>query len=474
MSYSTSRKSEIKHEYLRNIKRFASVYDRTKETVVLLPGGMGSQLERSKKRYQNDASLPFRTYNPVWMDLGLLFSNDTLKLEMQASKRDKGNHIIVPEGPLRFLVTAYDGTEHYFREHGFNYIVFPYDWRRSLDESGSYLLYFLQRLQTIVKARKGHDPLPSTSLVCHSMGGLVALRFLQRLRVRSGFRPQHITRWLKRIVTVATPFYGTSTHMHRYYRGEKLLNILHGEQKVARIAASFDGPYILSYLNHPTYESYKAAFNRRGDTPELPRYPLRDAADPDNQIADPSDSAMLGRYPPWVSARYLSDTRGLWRILSKRLPKAFQDRLFHIRAVKQSTWTEQHWKDIDGSSYDPQSQKSPLVRGAIGQGDGTVPFWSARLAQTPDSQIYSVSNDVEHGKLMEHDEVLHAVDKIVTTGIKPTSSIRRKTYHGQRLASPTRAAQFVNDVRAGTATRDDERATDPMIWRRILEETTLC
>ncbi len=473
MSYSTSRRAEIKHEYLRNIKHFAAAYDRSKPTVVVLPGGMGSQLERSVKTYVNDSSLPFRTYNPVWMDFGLIFGGDALKLEILASSRDKGNHVIVPEGPLRFLVSAYEGTERYFRDHGYNYIVFPYDWRRSLDESGSYLLYFLKRLRTEVKARKGHDPLPSTSLVCHSMGGLVVLRFLQRLRIKSGFRPEHIARWLNRVVTVATPFYGTSNHMNRYYKGQKLLNTLHGAKKVAHIAASFEGPYVLSFLNQPTFELYKAAFTRRAETPELPRYPVRDAADPDNRIADPNDAAMIGRYPSWVSTRYLSNTRGIWTTLSRRLPKAFQDRLYHIRAVKQATWTEQRWKDIDGSAYDPTSQRTPLS-GINGPGDGTVPFWSARLAQTPENQIYSASNDIKHGDLMEHDEILNAADKIIQSGICPTPSARRKDFHGQKKASAKRTTDFVKDVQGGIATLDDERASDPQIWRRILEETTLC
>ena len=439
----------------------------------MLPGGMGSQLERSVKTYVNDASLPFRAYDPVWMDIGLLFGGDTLKLEILASGRDKGNHIIVPEGPLQFFVTAYDGTERYFREHGYNYIVFPYDWRRSLDESGSYLLFFLERLRTEVKASKGHDPLPSTSLVCHSMGGLVVLRFLQRLRIKSGFRPQHIARWLKRVVTVATPFYGTSTHMNRYYKGEKLLNILHGAKKVASIAASFEGPYILSYLNQATYALYKAAFSRRTEPPELGRFPVRDAADPDNLIADPNDAAMLGRYPSWVSARYQSNTRGLWASLSRRLPKAFQDRLYHIRALKQSMWIEQRWEAIDGSSHDPTKQRTPLS-GVNGPGDGTVPFWSARLAQTPDSQIYSASNDIKHGELMEHAEVLNAIDKIVQSGICPKATARQKDFFGQRKASVTRATDYIKDVQSGIATLDDERAHNPHIWRRILEETTLC
>ena len=112
----------------------------------------------------------------------------------------------------------------------------------------------------------------------------------------------------------------------------------------------------------------------------------------------------------------------------------------------------------------------------VGSTIGRVAPTRARLvsASAPGGLKRSRQADPGVGAYLEHDEVLHAVDKIVTTGIKPSSSARRKAFLGQRLASPTRAAKFVNDVRAGTATLDDERATDPMIWRRILEETTLC
>jgi hypothetical protein len=41
---------------------------------VLLPGGMGSHLDRSTSPFVNDQSIPFPMYDPVWMVQDLLGS----------------------------------------------------------------------------------------------------------------------------------------------------------------------------------------------------------------------------------------------------------------------------------------------------------------------------------------------------------------------------------------------------------------
>jgi hypothetical protein len=97
-----------------------------------------------------------------------------------------------------------------------------------------------------------------------------------------------------------------------------------------------------------------------------------------------------------------------------RLPKPVLDRIFHIRSQSEKTWIEQFWQPIDGSKFNPD-KKSPLS-GVDGRGDGTVPFWSARLAQTPPSQVYAVKNKVEHQEMLEHSEVLQAIRRIIETG----------------------------------------------------------
>ena len=218
MTYEKARHSSIRDALGRRIEAFARHYKPGLPTIILLPGGMGSQLDRSKRRYTRGTNLPFQHYDPIWMDFGILFDNDALMLEIDHSGKDIGDHVIIPDGPLHFFVNPYDGTERFVRdERGWNYICFGFDWRRSIMESAAYLETFLFRLGRRVQQLKGESPLPNATLFCHSMGGLVATAFLTRLASRKSFSPADIDQWLSRIVTVATPFYGTSTHLRRYY-----------------------------------------------------------------------------------------------------------------------------------------------------------------------------------------------------------------------------------------------------------------
>ncbi|MCP4627083.1 MAG: hypothetical protein GY850_26780 [bacterium] len=103
--------------------------------------------------------------------------------------------------------------------------------------------------------------------------------------------------------------------------------------------------------------------------------------------------------------------------MTASLPKPVLERIFHIRSQSEKTWIEQFWQPIDGSKFNPD-KKSPLS-GIDGRGDGTVPFWSARLAHTPPARVYDVKNKVEHQELLEHSEVLQAVRRIIDTGNIP-------------------------------------------------------
>ena len=107
MSYATARRFEIRDALSRRIDTFARGYIPGSETIMLLPGGMGSQLDRSTKAYKDDDSIPFKTYDPIWVDMGLIFSKDALKLKIKQDGSDKGHHIVVPNGPLDFFISPY-------------------------------------------------------------------------------------------------------------------------------------------------------------------------------------------------------------------------------------------------------------------------------------------------------------------------------------------------------------------------------
>ena len=62
MSYETARNHEIHDAHQRVIDIFAKSYRCGQPTIVLLPGGMGSHLDRSVLAFKNDQSIPFALY----------------------------------------------------------------------------------------------------------------------------------------------------------------------------------------------------------------------------------------------------------------------------------------------------------------------------------------------------------------------------------------------------------------------------
>jgi hypothetical protein len=470
MSYEIARNHEIHDAHQRVIDIFAKSYRCGQPTIVLLPGGMGSHLDRSTSPYVNDQSIPFPMYDPVWMDLEMIFGRDLELLRIEATGHDAGNHMIVPTGPLQFLVNAYDGTQRFFEGLGWNYIVFGYDWRRSLEEAASQLTGFLADLRDRVKDLRDCDPLPTTTLLAHSQGGLVGKIFLQSVGGDDG---GGIGLWMERFVTVGTPFYGTSSHQDRYYQGQSPLNIFYGKRRVAEIAGSLPGPYLLMFADQTALDAGTQA--KLG----LSGYPISDSVT--GAPADPYDAANFGRYPSWVNTTALDDAVLARETIVADLPKAVADRVFHIRSrLNGATATKLKWDPVDGAAYDPASAPSPLTPVA-GEGDGTVPFWSARLAQIPKARIYDLAQASDHGGLAEHPETLSVVRKLVEKGTLPkpaavaaaVAALPASTF-GTPKASRAKTQAFIDGARDGTLTKANPLANDPEVWRRILEEAQLC
>jgi pimeloyl-ACP methyl ester carboxylesterase len=464
MAYQNARKLEIQDSHARRIENFARAYKTNRPTIVMIPGGMGSQIDRSTKPFRSRASLPFKKYDPIWMDLGIIFDDEVLQLEIKANGHDLGNHICIPNGPLRFLIEPYRATADFFRDKDYNYIVYAYDWRRPVVESASFLKFFLKLLQSRVQDLRHEDPLPNTTLLCHSMGGLVTKVFLQR-QFRQNPTAADVRQWMSRFVTVATPFYGAATHMNRYYKGQEPLNIISGTKPLAKVVGTMPGPYILMFLD-------RKAYARNADRLEIDRYPVRDSKNKD-QEADPYDENLIERYPPWVKKDYLHEAVRLRAAIARPLPDAVAERVFHFRATKSKTWVELHWENVDGSRYDPGKDDSP-ISGKKGEGDGTVPAWAARLAQIPDSQVFNLTKAKSHGELLEHPETLKGLHHLVNNDMLPRTIQAPEKAPGLSKASLPAVEKFFEDVSKNRIKRDDARATDEKLWRRIAEEVTLC
>jgi hypothetical protein len=253
--------------------------------------------------------------------------------------------------------------------------------------------------------------------------------------------------------------------MTRYYKGQQVLNTLYKANTLARLTATFPGPYILMLLDAKSYRQY-------ADKLEISRYPVRDAQNPDME-ADPFDQKLFGRYPPWVNPGYLEQATRMRKIIIGPLPDAVVDRVFHIRARRRKTWVELKWKAVNGATFNPNKDDSPIT-GKNGEGDGTVPFWAARLAQVPDSQVFNLKKAKNHQELLEHLETLTVISRLVEQDKMPkTAKVPDKSLGSPRASLKT-AAKFLEDVAAGKIKRTDAKALDEKIWRRIIQEASLC
>src|SRR5690606_14751376 len=99
VDYRTWRAAAARYVYERAIQRLVARYRRARPTLVLLPGGMGSQLDSSLAAHDPRALPPAR-FETMWADVGLLFNQDALTLEIDGRGRDRERHAIVPDGAL--------------------------------------------------------------------------------------------------------------------------------------------------------------------------------------------------------------------------------------------------------------------------------------------------------------------------------------------------------------------------------------
>ena len=109
-----------------------------------------------------------------------------------------------------------------------------------------------------------------------------------------------------------------------------------------------------------------------------------------------------------------------------------------------------------------------------GEGDETVPWWSAKLPQIPLGQVYDLKIAKNHGELMEHDETLKVVLRIIKENKVPKTVTAKDVYLGEPMASLNSVNRFIKDVADNKITMDHNRAGDKKIWRGIMKEASLC
>ena len=174
-----------------------------RQTVFFFPGGMASRLRRATAKFVDGAvGAQMFNYDTVWVTL-LTPAGGARDLKMHRDStgtfRDKGDYIIVADAALSLLnCTPHDGFIAWCAANNVDLFVFPWDWRRRLDETVTFFLHkFLPFFRASVQNAGCPDPLTRFALVGHSFGGMVA-----NLLLRSN---PPILANLTRVITVVTP-----------------------------------------------------------------------------------------------------------------------------------------------------------------------------------------------------------------------------------------------------------------------------
>jgi len=395
-------------EIARFIQRHKKNSTRLRKTLILFPGGMGSQLARASVP---DGIGPPYFYDTVWLDCSIVFGA-ALQLTM-AADNDLNKQYVIANGCVEFGLFGlrpYASFISWCAQNELDWMIYPWDWRRRPAGAASFFLgRFLPRFQQAVQNECGADPLDDVTLIGHSFGGMIVKLILNH---GGSFVDQ-----IDRAITVGAPFYGHAAHLHRYFEGDPDLNRLYGgaqngARAITRVLSSFLGAYVLLPCDLATYKRDQQALASDLRYP-LPSYPCTDGTTGDSvDPYHPRTNGQLVRYPAGYGfqASELANACSLVREVAAPLRATVNQKLYNVRGVQTEaastayqTICGQSW-DWIAPTYDPGADTSPIRDESVCAGDGVIPAWSARLISALPQNVRTVRGKIEDG--FEHMDLL--------------------------------------------------------------------
>jgi Lecithin:cholesterol acyltransferase len=465
MSYGSVRDDEFTRRLDAEIAAFAADYETGQPTIILFPGGMGSQLYHYDQTYP---TLPVLNGSLLWVACDF-FAAGAEKVWLNNDGSDANHQYVVADDAIHFsVIQPYWWFRWWCSQRHVNLIVFGYDWRRSAQEAATYFVgTFMPHLDQAILTKTGAQ-LQNFYLVGHSAGGM-AVKLI--LNDATNTYVQRMTR----AITVASPFYGYAGQIHRFLTGVLQLNWTlaepaHQNRRMAEIIATMPGGYEYLYLDHQTYLDNYAGFIGANEHPDyrLPNYPCMDAdvsatpADP----YDPTSAVQKVRYPVAQAglplAQLLSDGLQVSKDVAKPLDAGVAAKFYNIRGVqtrslgtvkRKNTAVSSTWKGIDPANYNPDAAIPPkLMVDTLGYGDGTQPAWSTRLLQlqedaynaATDRHVITLANDwVDHMFMMNEWAVQNAIGKLL---LFPAMRMAVPVEQAPKPASQAKFNAFLKDL----------------------------
>jgi pimeloyl-ACP methyl ester carboxylesterase len=233
---------------------------------------------------------------------------------------------------------------------GYQTLVHSYDWRADVAATGAALA---ERLRAL--------PASDIVIVAHSMGGLVARAALAHPSSRR----------VRRVVTLGTPHLGTLA----------AVQALRATYPTVRRLAALDPVHSAEVLAQRVFHSFPSLYDLLPVDGVLGELDLHDAANWPSSLPTLDPAALAAAGSP------------------ARRPPPADERCFAIVGTGQRTATRVRRQD-DDFEYEISSD-----------GDGTVPFVSARL---PGGRTWYTAS--EHSNLPRSERVAHAAVEILRTG----------------------------------------------------------
>ncbi|MEO1551986.1 MAG: hypothetical protein AAFR93_16415, partial [Pseudomonadota bacterium] len=272
MTYESFVEEETLHLLEHELDRFLDPhrFNPDAQTIILIPGGMGSRLRRARKPINPAHPVPPKSFSTIWAGCGLIFDKAAEKLLIEPDGHDIDDRIIIADNVVKFFVHPYDRCIRFFRNAGMNVFVFGWDWRRKVTTSVDLMHHILMEMEQRVADQYGATVLPNTRIVGHSMGGMIAKLWMTEY-------PDMAAK-TQGMISVGSPFYGYFGQMRRFYNGDYIFNDIYGPPTVAKVTSSMPGMYSLLPLDYETFQRDGAAIG-------LDTYPVMD---PDGcTMADP-------------------------------------------------------------------------------------------------------------------------------------------------------------------------------------------